>query len=96
MILMNLKFTGELNLSNYNCQAKEMEAMRKARKIMQYDLNLNPIKSFKSVEDASNETGICKTLIYECVHRNVILPSPGIITKKDTGGFIWKYLEEET
>lgn len=51
-------------------------------KITQYDLNNNIIQSFNSINEASIETGIDRTVIGKCCK--------GI--RKTAGGFKWQYL----
>ena len=53
------------------------------RKIVQYDLEMNKIKEFKSIIDASKELDIGKTNI-----RGVL-----VNRRKTAGGFIFKYLD---
>jgi len=53
------------------------------RKITQYDLNMNKIKDFPSIVQASKKLGIGKSNI------NGVLKN----YRKTAGGFIFKYLE---
>jgi len=54
------------------------------RKVVQYDLQMNKIKDFNSITEASKELNIHKN--------NIRLVA--INNRKMTGGFIFKYLEE--
>ncbi len=54
------------------------------RKIVQYDLEMNKIKEFNSIAEASKEIGTSKGNI-----RGVL-----INYRKTAGGFVWKYLED--
>ncbi len=54
-----------------------------ARKIVQYDLEMNKIKDFESIVGASKELDIGKTNIM-----GVLLNR-----RKTAGGFVFKYLE---
>ena len=56
------------------------------RTIIQYDLEGNLIKEFKSIISAAKEIGISKSNI-----QGVLLNK-----RKTAGGFIWKYLEDES
>jgi hypothetical protein len=54
------------------------------RAIVQYDLNMNKIKEFKSIIGAAKELNIGKSNIFGILKNN----------RKTAGGFIFKYLEE--
>lgn len=61
----------------------KIKPTNRGRKVVQYDLNMNVIKVFDSIADASKKLNIHKNNIW------------GIITnyRKTAGGFIFKYLE---
>lgn len=54
-----------------------------SKKVMQYDLNMNPIKEWGSITDAEKTLGLCS--IGECAN----------FRKKSVGGFIWRFINEE-
>lgn len=56
-------------------------AINKAREINQYDLNGKFIRKYKSINQAKQETGICK-ISQVCLGK-----------RKTAGGFIWKYAD---
>jgi hypothetical protein len=56
----------------------------KINSIIQFDLSYNIIKYFGSVECASKELNICKSLIYDCCSKK----------QKTTNGFIFMYRNE--
>ena len=58
----------------------------KARKIIQYDLDCNYIKEWECIKDASDELGIPRTGINRCCQKDKWY--------KQSGGFIWRYIEE--
>lgn len=53
------------------------------RKIIQYDLEMNKLKQFNTIKDASNELNICYSSIKAVLYKK----------QNTTGGFIWKYLD---
>lgn len=55
------------------------------KKVIQYDLNYNFVKEYKSIHEANRRTGID--------YRNI----SAVCNKKrrKTGGYIWKFKEEE-
>jgi hypothetical protein len=53
------------------------------RKIIQYDLEMNEIKNFDRILDASKELNICYSSIKAVLYKK----------QKTAGGFIWKYLD---
>lgn len=53
----------------------------KTRKIYQFDLYGNKIKSWKSISYASEKTGICLTCIYKACQKQA----------PQAGGYIWSY-----
>lgn len=57
----------------------------KAKKVDMFDNNLNYIKTFSTMLEASLETGICKSNISRCCRRGA----------KTAGGYIWRYADEE-
>lgn len=58
----------------------------KAKKIVQFDLNMNIIKTFESIIKASNELNISDSNISSCCKGN----------RKTTGGFKFMYFEDYT
>jgi len=52
-----------------------------AKSVIQYDLNMTPIKTWEYISLASQELGICSTSISNCLKER----------SKTAGGFIWKY-----
>ena len=56
----------------------------KAKKIVQFDLNMNIIKTFESIIKASNELNISDSNISSCCKGK----------RKTTGGFKFMYLED--
>ena len=58
--------------------------MKKAKKVAQYDLDLNLISIYPSMAQASRETGVAVSSISHCIQR-----------RYDTAGnFIWKYYDD--
>ena len=53
------------------------------RKIIQYDLEMNEIKRFNKILDASKELNICYGSIKAVLYKK----------QNTAGGFIWKYLD---
>jgi hypothetical protein len=53
------------------------------RKIIQYDLEMNEIKKFDKILDASKELNICYSSIKAVLYKK----------QNTAGGFIWKYLD---
>ena len=65
------------NLSKYHILANESTK----KKVVQYDKNDNVIKTFKSISEASRETGIATTSIsYVCNNK-----------RKTAGGYVWHF-----
>lgn len=54
---------------------------RRKKKVFQYSLDFDFITEFKSVSEASRNTGISKTCISRCCRGE----------REQTGGFLWKY-----
>jgi hypothetical protein len=54
-----------------------------SRKIIQYDLEMNKIKQFNKILDASKELNICYSSIKAVLYKK----------QNTAGGFIWKYLD---
>jgi len=57
---------------------------RLGKEIIQYTTDMEKIKSFFSITDASLNTGICQSTIRKCVNGFT----------KSAGGFIWKYVDD--
>lgn len=57
----------------------------KAKKVDMFDRELNYIKSFSTMLEASIETGICKENISRCCRGGA----------KTAGGYIWRYADEK-
>lgn len=55
-----------------------------SKKVMQYDLNGNYIRTFKSIIDASKETNVYHSNISSCCKGKL----------KTSGGYIWRYAKE--
>lgn len=53
------------------------------RKIIQYDLNINEIKKFDTIKEASKELNICYSSIKAVLYNK----------QNTAGGFIFKYLD---
>jgi hypothetical protein len=78
------------NLEWCTCQENQIHKFKTGlgnnftRKIIQYDLNMNAIKMFNSIVQASNELNIGKANI------------SGVLTNrnKTSGGFVFKYAED--
>lgn len=54
--------------------------------VIQYDLNMNYIKKWRSIRQASKELGICESNISMCCRGQY----------RKAGGYIWKYIKKET
>ena len=54
-----------------------------SRKIIQYDLEMNKIKQFNKILEASKELNICYSSIKAVLYKK----------QNTAGGFIWKYLD---
>lgn len=59
---------------------------RKTKKVVQLDLDGNVIRTWDSAKQAAEELLISKTSIVNCLNEY----------SKSSGGFNWKYVEEET
>lgn len=68
-------------LRNIDLQHRIVYNNRACSPVLQYDKNLNLIKEYNSVAEASRETKICNQNIHHCCRNE----------RKTAGGFIWKY-----
>lgn len=66
-----------------DCPPKLLEKVSKP--VLQYDLNMNLIRSFPSAMEASRQTKIDNSLISKCCKNRI----------KTAKGYIWKYREDE-
>ena len=78
----------------------------KPREVLQCDLNGNPMRIFKSVAEASRETGIQNNSIHAVAqHRKIVgygenchygsfVEDGKEYERKTAGGYIWKYVDE--
>lgn len=80
-IVSNLEWAtcSENNLHNYKIGLNKGHK----RKIIQYDLNMNKIKIFETIKEASNELNICYSSIKAVLYKK----------QNKAGNFIFKYLE---
>lgn len=62
------------------------DASTRKKTVIQYDLNMNEIRTFESTMDAQRETGIANSNISACCRGKL----------KTSGGYIWRYKEENT
>lgn len=72
-------YEGLYKVSNYGTKIKR-QAQKIQIKVSQYDTKGNYIKTYESIKQASEETGVDKTGISQC--------SRGLL--KTSGGYIWK------
>ena len=80
-VVSNLEWCtcAENNLHNYKAGLNKGHK----RKVVQYDLEMNEIKQFDSIKDASKELNICYTSIKAVLCNK----------QNKAGGFFWKYLD---
>lgn len=64
-------------------EAKEKISLNNSKPIIQYDKNMNKIKEYPSIINASNQTSVNISCIGECCRNK----------QKTAGGFIWKFKE---
>ena len=85
----NLEWCERNYNNNYGKQSKigrRLSSEKRMKKINQYDLNGNLMKTYKGVRIAEEETGVHNSNIIKCCKGKV----------KSAGGYIWKYQNESS
>lgn len=77
--------TGERNPRYGKKMSDEEKKKRKAKAVVQFDMNGNKIEEFISIHEANEKTGVHRQDISNCCKG----------AYKQAGGFIWKYLQEK-
>ena len=88
----NLEWCDRVYNCNYGTRNKRISKSninneKKTKKVNQYDLQGNFIKTWNSIKEISEKLGICNSHIGDCCK--------GIYGRKTSGGYKWKYADEE-